>query len=1091
MVSQPKDNNGGSPATIGPGRGKLYAYEKPSMGPGLYDIKVKQTIAAKGDTSQTLDTVQRIQIQTVSPYSPLPSTLVHSFYPPRLRTVSANTLPHIVLKGALPWERPVQNLPPHQQEAKGRAPVPWLALLSFTADDLVLPADDVLTVGNDKAKTSATMAINLPVKAVNSQAAKFSLTKPFPLEDENATGVASDAGSSVNTANFIFVKAPVFAAYFSAQDEESEGANTGPNLQRYPYLAHVTDTGEVDDTGFGTIKTSTLLGHRIRPWNTPAASTDQGQQQSQGSVAVYAHLVSLEHVRLITEDIKQGDQAGQAVPLVSLFSWTYNWDIHDPTGGSTELFEDLSKHVRPLVVRLPDPAPDQNPSEAETWMRSRLDTGYTIVRHRDIAGEASMALFRGPLMPKPRSEQGSRRGRIPIIRPSMHGTDMQIIDVQTKMLDVSYSVAWDLGRSLAGRDAKFSRAVSLLRRELTNHAMMKAREAGQPSMIEGGDALIDSVLGRLDSLFEKDLSKVLNGMPEKGLVRWKQPSNRELASTTTTGVSSVIMTEAKLRRSLKSETRKWVSDMVEKLAQSTEINLGQSSGIEVPSLGTVVEWVLQNLLTLRHVPALHMFPDPSAIETETISMFAVDDIWVDALVDGALSVSNIMGGSDDPVRDEIRVAINKYILLAKPERVQIAAAGMVIKSQLAESFPDLSITAKCSNAGGSVVNPTFIRQASHGDIIVCLFTRTKDQRLEDFGVELKLPSHQQRFAIEGIKAESMNFEIELEPFLIAPPGATETVVQVTWNRGDKSCPWNWDTGLLSPHVIANLAETESNKRPSGTVKKLAADSRAIYLATQLADRDHSIMIPYKVKSDIQRQLFRHLDIPETEEDSQGQLGPRDPAQLHDPQSQPSQPGSATPPARPPSIPDSSDDTSRLVGKSWFTKRAFSLLYPGSSIPARSRPAATQLVFAIKPMPTAPTSLRVVSLEISIPIGDGSGDLLDHQAPIPRIKALNAGWPWIAAVFAKSDTELVVRLEPRVGGAESAVTEPGTGRLRVDPGADASFVLMGATVNGVVGSDVVIRTKEVYVEIADGERVREVSEEHEYRVNDSWLVSKEE
>lgn len=470
MSPIPVADNASPESTVVPGRGKLYAYEVPAMEPGLYDVKVKQTIAAKTNINQSLESVQRVQVTTVSPYRIAPS-LVHSFYPPRLRKASANTLPHIVLRGSLPWERSVSNQP----ERNGHAPVPWLALLVFTSDELLIPDDEVLTVGNIKAKPSATRTVNLPIKALNTYASKFSMSKSFPLEEANDVNTESGVDKDGMSANFIFISWSLFRGYFAAQ-EESIIKNNSPNLRRYAYLAHITETGELDASGFSTTKVSTVIGHRVRPWSPTTPM--------QEPVKVHAHLVSLEQVSSVLDDLKGERDPKDMVPLVSLFSWTYTWDIHEPTGGSVELFEELGRHIRPLAVSLSNIVPKHNQSKAEICMRSRLDLGYTIVRHRDISGESSMALFRGPLVPKHRSSRKASDGNVPIIRPSMHGTDLQIIDVHTKMLDVSYSVAWDLGRSLAGRDTRFSHAVSLLRRELTRHAMSKARVAGQPNAIE-------------------------------------------------------------------------------------------------------------------------------------------------------------------------------------------------------------------------------------------------------------------------------------------------------------------------------------------------------------------------------------------------------------------------------------------------------------------------------------------------------------------------------------------------------------------------------------------------------------------------------
>ena len=1032
------------------GTGKLYAYEMPAMAPGDYDVKVRQTIGSANEQSQVLETSQKLRVRSVSPYI-LPQDLVHSYYPPRLRAVDAKSLPHLMLKGAVPWERSDPKVPP------GSAPVPWLALLVFSPEELSIPAE----VTGAGVKPSGTKALGVPLAAVNDPKlmARFCLRSPF----------SSDEDSPNDAANFIFVPGNVFRWHFESQEtatSEPPPEQSAADLSRYKYLVHITDTAMESGDGHSTIKISTILGHRLRPYGTVNKPQD-----------VHAHLVSLEGIGSRVDWNALG-AAGAVVPLVSLFSWTYTW-LPNNASDQLEIFEHLAQQVRPLAVSLPKLVEsDQKPGHARGWVRARLQEGYTIVRHRDIAGETAVALYRGPLTPV-------HARRLPL-RPSMHGTDLQIVDESARMLDVSYSVAWDLGRSLAGRDNRFLAAMASLRRQLSAHAISKMRidEVSQDSgdgndtvVVSSSGDIVKSVLTRLEQLFsgsEGGAADKLRKFPVQGVARWQVPASTMIPAANAPG----IMTQAKLRRGLRRHARAWL-EVARKQLCVPDPPPGQHISCDIPALQTVIDWVAANLLSLRLVPAIHLFPDPSVLPVETISSFVVDDTWVDALIDGALSVANAMGDADDPVRDEIRRTVNAYLRHARPSRVPVAAAGLVLRSSIVESFPDLHITAAVQ-PNGAEDSLKMVAQTRHDDMILCLFPRGPEQKVTDFLVSMKLPPHQQRFGLEEIHPTKLTFGFELRYFKNPPqPLEKETPHAITWEKGadgvatSTEAPgpfWNWNTGLLAPHMVASTTIHLAEQHLGANFSQLGPESQSVYLAVQLADRDHKIDVPFHILTDAPhhtspRQLFPRAD-PSADED-------RDDAVLHDPQALP------LPPPPPPGPGSPAPPSSSLaIRRSWLSKKVFSLKFPHKSIPARSRPV-TQLVFAVRPSEFAPPvgiDIEIVALDFYVPIGEAMNDLLDAEAVMPDVKVTDARLAWVAAAARESPSELVVRLRPRA--------LRGWVPLRT---ADASFLLLSATVNGVGGDDVVLRSREMYIkrETVGGKIV-----ETEFEVRDHWVVSKE-
>ncbi|KAF4957946.1 hypothetical protein FGADI_2775 [Fusarium gaditjirri] len=1017
-------------------KARLYAYEIPPMPPGEYEIITTQDIKAGNDTEKLVST-QPVTVKACQPYAIAPD-LVHSFYPPNLRTVSATTLPHVVLKGATPWER-------SQMYDPGTAPTPWIALLLFTDEDLCVPPEVP-----SAAKPSGARSFTLPLNLFNSNRSKWCHKNDYSDADVPVKGDGSPA-----TADFLFVKSSAFKMYFERQDSTGKtGQQAGPDLDRYKLLTYMTDSGIKDESGHVTNKLSTLIGHRARPYTL-------GDQP----VKVYAHVVSIETLSSRI-DWKAASEASATVALVSLFSWAFTWEKNN-ADHSLEMFKNLAapKSIRPLAITLPqmDPKKPDDPSAA--WVRRRVTEGYTIVRHRDIAGESSMALYRGPLIPG-----SSRKARI---KSSVHGTDLQIIDTSARILDISYNTAWELGRTLAGRDAKFSTAIAYLRRKLCMKAVTKSKfaengddaENEQSKLMHKADDVVSSALSKLDGLFKGSVAAKMTGLPRNGDLRWQVPS----PPATSMAAAPGVMTFEKLRRHLDSAAKPWLKVKTLELCQAKPV---VSS---IPQLGLVFNWLIDNLMSLKLVPATYLFPDPAVLEKESVNCFLVDDTWIDALVDGAMSLANTMGGGSDPVRDLIRWAFNLYLEEAPADRVQIGGSGFIVRSGIVESFPDLemNITTKLPDSNGSIPLRCAYR-ARNEDMILCLVARGQGQKLVDYKVQLKLPPHQQRYSLGDVKKESMEFTCEMKPFLKmtdkfknALPQA-EVEKKIEWSRTGVISPsgfpikpiWNHDTGVLTPHLVVNMMEYFIDQNKERVWDKPKADSKAVYIATQLLESDHCVTLTFNVTAgneSLPRRILPELAAPE--EDT------RDPAINH--------------------LPENTE-----ANKSWFSKLAFSQDSPGRSIPAQSN-TPQHIVFSIKAS-TAPKNLpagtEVFAIEVTIPIGEDASHLLDHLAPLPAVRAIGPRQQWIAATTHRAATkesaaELVVHLKPRGTTGGGAIFSKAL---------DASFMLVRATVNGVVGNDIQIKTREVYGtwEKTKNAAGKEVSVLATTDVTDSWMLRKE-
>jgi len=105
-------------------------------------------------------------------------------------------------------------------------------------------------------------------------------------------------------------------------------------------------------------------------------------------------------------------------------------------------------------------------------MQARMAAGYSLIRYRVLTGEQCVALMRGPLVPVP--NDASNFVNWPA--HSNTSTAYQILDPETGIMDVSYSVAWQLGRALAIADQTFATALSRYRTACFNMAWASTKE---------------------------------------------------------------------------------------------------------------------------------------------------------------------------------------------------------------------------------------------------------------------------------------------------------------------------------------------------------------------------------------------------------------------------------------------------------------------------------------------------------------------------------------------------------------------------------------------------------------------------------------
>ncbi|KAI0536514.1 hypothetical protein GGR58DRAFT_475013 [Xylaria digitata] len=751
-----------------PGQQKLNSFWAPGLEAGpKHTITVNQNISVEGETSLLLEAKQSFFVD--APQFSLPEGSIHSTYPPPGYPDTNRILPHVVLTDPhLPWERlgsPRQgtNLELRmkmkallaenvtESSAVPRNRVPWLVIFSFSQDELRLPPED-LNGPNSIFRDITNTGLVKPVKQSGTLTVNMSIEDLWNLTPDVTTPVTSELGPANmkdSRGDFIFVKPDLFTNLFPMKDPNSGNPTKGPgpDTSQYQYMAHVRKiNGQgmalagVEDTAVFSI----VVGNRA------------GQLDNETPATMCAHLVSIEGV----ENMAWPGPSHQYVALCSLYSWNYTV-LPANTLNVPDAFEQLGKTLN--VLRAPEES-IKPLRESDDMIRQliarRLDDGYTLVRYCTQTGESTVAFYRGPFTPSyvPPLEN--------LTTSSNSGVDLQILDKQIGIMDITYSVAWQVGRTLALGDEAYTAALSRLRKSIHDYA---EKESKVQTLKDIGDSVfrtredllagISSTISKLGSIHLGNHDNYNDNLQQPGEPTVRPPSRylpggakrrwhrRRLARSEMPDLSfgSPLIREkypdhaAKAARYLSRSTKGDPYD---------ETNDPVSTDYMI-----VLSWLLDRMF-LAGVPAHCLIPDPTYLETESLRFFSIDKNWRDALIDGALSLGNHYG--DDEDRRAIKEALNDYIAHSpegQDQPVQIPSYGFYLRSDLVTMFPDLRVEVLPNNdalGAAGEARPSgapLLRHEIVTDGVMMAFMDREPGTDQFASLVLTQPAHQQRFAI--------------------------------------------------------------------------------------------------------------------------------------------------------------------------------------------------------------------------------------------------------------------------------------------------------------------------------------------------------
>lgn len=651
----------------------------------------------------------------------------------------------------LPWERIASS---ETSDDYKRNRVPWLAVLVFTPDELRL-SDAALSSTGIFSGTGMQLPVEqTPAMAVNMSIGELwkTTSTSTPIQQDDAEPIDEGVKTDV-----VFVEKALFTALFTGVDGSG---NTVGDVTRYRFLAHVRNintTGMaeagVEDEGLFSV----VVSHRVGPSTITQPAP------------VVVHLLSIEGVEGMTFPLPS---TTEYVAFSSLHSWSYM--CLPPTALNVfDAFQNIGNGLG--LLRAPegviDAAAGSQTAEGQR-LAERLKDGYTLTRYRTQTGEVTAALVRGAFTPRvvPNPLTGEWRC------VSNFGEDLQILDQEIGLMDVTYSVAWQLGKTMAMADQAFTAALGRVRSLVYDEAMDQSKISmlkplGAYKTREETLKTLKKSIGTLGGLPGGNHLHAPNGM----LHRWHREPVR-VPDLKFGGPNVTPMFAGHARRA----ARKLASSNGDENEPYDETNSPYSTDWMV-----VFKWVLDRMY-LVGIPAHYLITDPSHLPPESLRFYSIDANWVEALIDGALSIANHTNDPTDPVRASIKLAINDYIqnkhkiLKYAP---QIPAYGFLLRSDLVTQFPDLVVSTSPPPADGRA--PLLRHENIDSGVMLCLFDSAPGTDITK--LTFGQPPHQQSF-VAAAELTTTKFKTSYKRVYTVTdpvdPNRADELGDQTWTKGD-------------------------------------------------------------------------------------------------------------------------------------------------------------------------------------------------------------------------------------------------------------------------------------------------------------------
>jgi hypothetical protein len=686
------DNNEHGTQLLKPGHVRIESYCKPPLQAGTYKAEATLKVSAPEEPDTNASTTQTFTV--VIPQFSLPKGSLHSVYPPPGGSVPGRVLPHIIFHDPhFPWEC---------SAVKGTN-IPWLAVLVFTQNELTLSKEEregMFAKLGPLPPQSSTLSVSLKVSDFCMRLPEEKVIVPnFTIGQKDRLIDGIDGDSNVNA---IFLALDLFKGLFTSNDIIA--------LERYEHLAHVRTlhTHEMAQSGTDQIRRfSLILSHRTGPLKQPTP-TD-----------VIAHLVSLEHMSEMNLSSFSASTTNPRIGLVSLHSWSYKClpaNALDLRQQMQHIGKQANEYLRSSHF---------SPLLSDNAMKKRLEMGYSLVRYRTHAGKETVAFTRGPLVPV--QVPNSMIAKWP--SQSDSGMDFQLLDQETGIMDITYSVAWHLGRSLGIGNRSFRSALFRLRAQIHHAACTRA--LGTEADLRSKESVLTSLRETVDTL----VNHVMEGGSTVKATVPEAPSRGHIRDPTV---------EIRYREQVKS--------LAKAFAGSRDSTPHNESNSPTSSDWSLVLHFILDLLFLTNIPSQYLLPDPSYLPKESLRFFYTDENWLNCVIDGALSIGNYHT-SNDFIRTAIKENFDTYCSTPVNDvPPQLPRFGCFLRSDIVKTYPDLIVR---TSAGQGKRKPLVLLERPVDDTLLCLFDRVPGD-MDFTSLKFIQPAHQLTFRLgEELNAEKL------------------------------------------------------------------------------------------------------------------------------------------------------------------------------------------------------------------------------------------------------------------------------------------------------------------------------------------------
>ena len=228
-----------------------------------------------------------------------------------------------------------------------------------------------------------------------------------------------------------------------------------------------------------------------------------------------------------------------------------------------------------------------------------------------------------------------------------------------------------------------------------------------------------------------------------------------------------------------------------------------------PDWMIVFSWILDRIY-LAGIPAHHYIPDPNYLPPESLRFFHIDRNWVDAFIDGALSIAN-HSSNDDSIPVAFKYQINEYLkteiegLNYKPKR---PAFGFLLRSELCIKFPDLIVEAY--GADNSKPDETLIlRQENIAEGVLLVLSDQRPGSNEFRKLIFREPPHQQAFSVGStLRSNPELLTVKYKKIYTVPfekqatlPEPTLPVKSVDFKESTRDEVFVWNDDSVNLHAL--------------------------------------------------------------------------------------------------------------------------------------------------------------------------------------------------------------------------------------------------------------------------------------------------